>query len=55
MPPPPSTGPFAYTTTWTTTDVGALRDVEAHYTLTAEQAQHLGVELINYLLAIGGH
>ena len=55
MPPPPSTGPVAYTTTWTASDVGLLRDVEAQYSLTAEQAQKLGVQVVNYLLAIGGH
>ena len=32
-----------------------LRDVEAQYSLTAEQAQKYGVQVVNYLLAIGGH
>ena len=55
VPPPPSTGPVAYTTTWTASDVGLLRDVEAQYSITAEQAQKVGVQVVNYLLAIGGH
>jgi hypothetical protein len=55
VPPPPSTGPVAYTTTWTASDVGTLRDIEAQYSLTAEQAQKFGVQVVSYLLALGGH
>ncbi len=55
VPPPPSTGPVAYTTTWTASDVELLRDVEAQYSLTAEQAQKYSVQVLNFLLAIGGH
>ncbi|HZJ25554.1 MAG TPA: Calx-beta domain-containing protein, partial [Acidimicrobiia bacterium] len=55
VPPPSSTGPVAYTTTWITTDVAALRTVEAQYWLTAEQAQKLGVQIVGFLLALGGH
>lgn len=55
VPPPDTSGPVAYTGTWTAGDVGFLRTVEAQYTLNAEQAQKLGVQLVNYLLAISGH
>ena len=55
VPPPLSTGPVSYTTTWTTADVGALHTVEAQYSLTAEQAQKFAVQVVNFLLELGGH
>ena len=55
VPPPSSAGPVAYTTTWTASDVGVLRDVEAQYRLTAEQAQKAGVQFVGFLLAMAGH
>jgi lysophospholipase L1-like esterase len=53
--PPPSTGPVAYSTTWTGADVALLKSVEAQYTLTAPQAQKFSVVFISFLLALGGH
>jgi hypothetical protein len=29
--------------------------VEAQYSLTAEQAQKLGVQVVSYILGLGGH
>ena len=55
VPPPPSTGPIAFTTTWISSNVGLLRDIEAQYSLTAEQAQKYGVQVVSFLLAIDGH
>jgi Calx-beta domain-containing protein len=54
VPPPMSTGPVAYSTTWTTGDVGSLKDIEAQYSLTAEQAQKEATLFVSFLLALGG-
>lgn len=54
VPPPMSTGPVAYSTTWTTADVGSLKDIEAQYSLTAEQAQKEATLFVSFLLALGG-
>jgi hypothetical protein len=54
VPPPASTGPVAYTTTWSASDVAVLREVEAQYSLTAEQAQKLGVQVVSFFLATAG-
>jgi hypothetical protein len=54
-PPPSSIGPVAYTTTWTIADIPLIQDVEAQWSLTPEQAQKFGVQLVDFLLALGGH
>jgi alpha-tubulin suppressor-like RCC1 family protein len=53
--PPVVTGPVSYTTTWTAADIDALQEVQAQYSLTPQQAQKYGVQLINFLLALGGN
>lgn len=53
--PPSLTGPGSYTTTWSASDIGQRWDVQAQFSLTSAEAQKLGVELVDYLLAISGH
>jgi hypothetical protein len=53
--PPPLTGPVSWTTTWSSADIGYLRDVQAQYSLSPEAAQKFCTELLNYVLAINGH
>jgi len=53
--PPVVTGPVSYTTTWTAADIDALQEVQAQYSLTPQQAQKYGVQLINFLLILGGN
>lgn len=53
--PPALGGPNAYTTHWTSADIGLLWDVQAQYSLTPEQAQKFGVNFITFLLILGGH
>ena len=49
---PSTSGPNAYTTTWSPSDISWLWDVQAQYGLNARQAQKFGVFLIEFLLAI---
>jgi surface antigen len=53
--PPSLVGPITYTSTWTAADIGQLRDVQAQYSLTPEQAQKFGVQLVSFLLILGGN
>ncbi len=55
IPPPSNTGTVSYTTNWAPSEIPALHGVMAQYSLSAEQAQKLGVLLVSFLLALGGH
>jgi hypothetical protein len=53
--PPSLAGPNAFTTQWTAADITNLWEVQAQYGLTPEQAQKFGVNLITFLLILGGN
>ncbi len=53
--PPVSTGPNSYTTPWSTADQPALVSVMRQYGLSPSEAQYFCVQLVGYLLALGGH
>ncbi len=53
--PPASTGPNSYTTSWSATDQSALVSVMGQYGLMPNETQLFSVQLVGYLLALGGH
>ena len=53
--PPVSTGPNSYTTSWSAADQSALVPVMGQYGVTPSEAQYFSVQLVGYLLALGGH
>ncbi len=55
VPPPASSGPNSYTTPWSTVEQSALVSVMRQYGLSPQEAQYFSVELIGFLLALGGH
>ncbi len=55
IPPPASPGPNSYTTAWSTGDQPALVTVMRQYGLTPPEAQLFSVQIVGYLLALGGN
>ncbi len=53
--PPASSGPHSYATAWSDADQGALVAVMRQYALTPSETQYFSVQLIGFLLALGGH
>ncbi len=53
--PPVVSGPNSYTTPWSAADQSALATVMRQYGLMPNEAQYFSVEIVGYLLALGGH
>ncbi len=53
--PPAVSGPNSYTTPWSATEQGPLVSVMRQYGLKPNEAQSFCVQVVGYLLALGGH
>ncbi len=53
--PPAMSGPNSYTTSWSPSDQSALVSVMRQYGIMPNETQYFGVQLVGYLLALGGH